>query len=637
MFDLFRSRAKAVRILLGAMLAMVALSMLVYLIPGAGTPVGDVNDQVVAEIGKEAVMVPEVEQQIHNVLGNRQLPPELLASYIPQVVDQAIADRAVAFEAQQLGFEVTDQQLARTLRSLQFGTLPPDQYKQYVEQQMGMSVSDFENNVRLKNYQDAVQMIAMEGIIVPPSEVEAEYHKRNDKIKLDYIAFDPTKLTAEVKPTSADLKSYFDKNGNLFTIPEARDVQLIVADQLKVAESIQVSDAQIQNYYNSHKDDYRTPDRVHARHILLSTTNKPKDEIPKIQAKAEDLLKQIRGGADFAQIAQKNSEDPGLANKGGDLGWVVRGQMVKNFEDTLFALKPKETSNVVTTEYGLHIIQVLEKEPARLRPLEEVKNDIAATLRNQSVFDLMQNLTDQAHAEWAKAPKDGQQIAEKLKLFFATADKFSPGGTLPELGTEPQIGTAIMALKPGEVSQVLQSGNKLVIAEVTAIHAPHPGEFSEVEDKVRKSYIQQRGAELATEKSNKAAELLKQNGGDLKAAAKSVGAEAKTSDFFTRSGAIEGVGSAAVLGDVFDKPVGTIVGPLDSGGPRLVGKIAERQGADMSKLAAERDSIVTQLKGQKAQQRVLLFQDSVLTTLVRQGKIKKHQDVINRLIARYRT
>ena len=127
-------------------------------------------------------------------------------------------------------------------------------------------------------------------------------------------------------------------------------------------------------YYNSHKDQYRTPERVHARHILLSTTNKPKDEIPKIQAKAEDLLKQIRGGADFAQLAQKNSEDPGSAAKGGDLGWVVRGQMVKNFEDTVFALKPKEVSNVMTTEYGFHIIQVLEKEPARLRPLDEVKD-----------------------------------------------------------------------------------------------------------------------------------------------------------------------------------------------------------------------------------------------------------------------
>lgn len=635
MFDLFRSRAKAVKILMGALLTMVALSMLVYLIPGAGTPLGNPNDQVVAEIGKEAVTVPEIEQQIRNVLGNRQLPPEMVATYVPQIVDQAIADRAVAYEGQRLGFQVTDQELAKTLRSLQFGTLPPDQYRQYIEQQMGMTVPEFENNVRLKAYQDDVQMVALEGVIVTPAEVQAEYRKRNDKTKIDYIALDPVKLAAAIKPTTDDLKAYFEKNKNFFTAPETRDVQLIVADQAKVAESIQIPDDQIQAYYNAHKDQYRTPERVHARHILLSTTNKPKDEIPKIQAKAEDLLKQIRGGADFAQLAQKNSDDPGSAAKGGDLGWVVRGQMVKNFEDTVFALKPKEVSNVVTTEYGFHIIQVLEKEPARLRPLDEVKGEIATALRNQQVFDKMQNLADEAHADLVKQPQDAQQIAQKLNLLYVTADKYTQGGTIPELGADPQTAQAVLSLKQGEVSQVLQSGNKLAIAVVTAIHPVHPADFSEVEAKVRENYSQKKALDLVAEDSKKISDLLKQNGGDLKAAAKSVGQEVKTSDFFTRNGAIEGIGSAATLGDSVDKPVGSIIGPLDTGNLTLIGKIVDRQNADMSKFPQERDQMVTQLKGQKAQQLVQLFQDSVLTTLIRDGKVKKHQDVINRLIAQY--
>jgi peptidyl-prolyl cis-trans isomerase D len=639
MFDLFRRRDKAVRILLGVLLGMVALSMLVYLIPGAGTTVGDSSDQVIAEIGKEAVTVPEIELQLRNVLQNRQLPREMVDSYVPQLVDQAITDRAVAYEAQQLGFQVSDKQLARTIRSLQFGTLPADQYRQYIEQQLGMSVPDFENNIRLKNYQDAIQMVALEGIVVSPAEVEAEYRKRNDKIKIEYISVDPTKLAADVKPTPEELKSFFDKSKAMFNVPETKDLQLIVADQAKVAESIQVSDAQVASYYNSHKDQYRTAERVQARHILLSTTNKSKDEIPKIQAKAEDLLKQIRSGADFAQLAQKNSEDPGSASKGGDLGWVVRGQMVKNFEDTAFSLKPKEVSNVITTEYGLHIVQVMEKEPARLRPIEEVKTEIATALKNQTVFDQMQTRTDQAHAELVKAPQSAQPIAQKLNLLFVSADKYSQGRPIPELGAlDAQIGASIQALKQGEVSQVLQAGNKLAIAVVTATHAPHPAEFSEVEAQVRQSYSQQHATQLASEKSKKAADLLKENGGDLKAAAKSVGLEVKTSDFISRDSAIEGIGSAVYLAEAFSKPVGTVVGPLAAGGPAsLLGKIVERQPADMSKLAQERDTIVTQLKSQKAQQRSMLFQDSVLTTLIRQGKIKKHQDTINRLIARYRS
>ncbi len=138
MFHLFRSQAKAVRILLGALLGVMALSMLLYLIPGTGITAADSNaDQVVAEIGKSTVTVGEVQQQLRNALQNQRLPPEYAATIIPQLVDQAIAERAVAYEAEQLGFRVSDRDLANTLRSFPFGSLPADQYQQYVKQQVG--------------------------------------------------------------------------------------------------------------------------------------------------------------------------------------------------------------------------------------------------------------------------------------------------------------------------------------------------------------------------------------------------------------------------------------------------------------------------------------------------------------------
>src|SRR5580700_5832244 len=176
MFDLFRSRAKAVRIMLGAMLAVVALSMLLYLIPGTGITAADSGaDQVVAEIGKSSVTVGQVQQQLRNALQNQRLPPDLAATYIPQLVDQAIAERAVSYEAEQLGVRISDRDLAYNLRSLPFGSMPPDQYQQYVEQQTGMSVPEFENNLRLKGYEDSIINLATEGIIVTPAEAENEY------------------------------------------------------------------------------------------------------------------------------------------------------------------------------------------------------------------------------------------------------------------------------------------------------------------------------------------------------------------------------------------------------------------------------------------------------------------------------
>jgi len=460
MFDLFRSSQKGKKILLSVVLGVVALSMLLYLIPGAGAPTSSgANDQIVAEIGGEAITVRQVEQGIRNVLQGRQVSPDVIAAIVPQLVEQTITDRALAYEAKRLGFEVTDGQLANQIRSNpQVAALTPQQYQMFIEQQFNQTVPEYEGNLRLGLLSQNIQNIAMEGAFVSPAEVEAEYRKRNETAKIDYIAFDPAKVASEIKASPEELKAYFEKNKAFFPAPESRSVQLIVADQVKVGQSIQVSDTQVQSFYNSHKDQFRTKERVKARHILVSILNKPAAEVPKLKAKAEDLLKQIKAGADFAKMAQENSDDKSNASKGGDLGWVMRGQMVPEFEKATFALKTNQISDVVTTNYGFHIVQVLEKEDAHLRPLDEVRAEIVTSLKSQTLNERMQALADQAHAELVKAPQNAQQIANKLGLLFITVDKFKAGDTIPELGADAQVAGAIASMQKGAVSQVMQSG-----------------------------------------------------------------------------------------------------------------------------------------------------------------------------------
>jgi peptidyl-prolyl cis-trans isomerase D len=639
MFDLFRSSQKGKKILLSVVLGVVALSMLLYLIPGAGTPTGmGNNDQVVAEIGSETVTVQQVERAVRNVLGNRQVSPDVISAIVPQIVEQNITDRALAYEAKRLGFQVTDAELANTIRSFgQLGGLTPQQYQMTIEQQQNITVPEFEADVRLDQFRQAIQNIAMEGAFVSPAEIEAEYKRRNDMVKVDYIAFDPAKLGIQFKTTPEELKAYFDKNKGFFPAPESRSVQLIVADQVKVGESIQVSDTQVLSYYNSHQDQFRTKERVKARHILVSILNKPPAEVPKLKAKAEDLLKQIRAGADFAKLAEQNSDDKTSAVKGGDLGWVTRGQMVPEFENATFALKAGQIGDLVTTNYGFHIVQVTEKEDAHLRPLEEVRSEIVTGIKGQTLNDRMQALADQARAELVKSPQNAQQIASKLGLIFASVDKFKMGDTLPELGSDAQVAGAIASMQKGGVSQVMQSGQKLVIAEVTGVNPPHTADFAEVEPQVRLRFEQEKGVQLAAEKSAKAAEIAKSNGGDLKAAAKAVGLEMKTSTPFNRTGAIEGLGDARYMGDSFDKPVGTVLGPINAGTQTVVVKIVDRVTADLSKMGAERDTIVMQLKRKKSAERAEMLRDSVLNYLSQKGKVKIHQDVMERLQARYRS
>jgi peptidyl-prolyl cis-trans isomerase D len=639
MFNLFRTSQRGQKILLSVVLGVVALSMLVYLIPGAGAPTGGgANDQIVAEIGTETVNVRQVEQGIRVALRGAQVSPEVASAIVPQIVEQVITDRALAYEAKRLGFQVTDAELATTIRTFgELGTLPPQQYRATIEQQQNQTVPEFEGNVRLGLLADAVKNIAMEGAFVSPAEVEAEYRRRNDMAKVDYIAFDPARLEGEVKASPEELKAYFEKNKGFFPAPETRAAQLIVADQIKVGESIQISNLQVQSYYNSHKDQFRTKERVKARHILVSILNKPPAEVPKMKAKAEELLKQIKAGADFAKLAEQNSDDKTNASKGGDLGWVMKGQMVPEFEKATFALKPNQISDVVATNYGFHIVQVLEKEDAHLRPIEDVRNEIVTGIRSQTLNDRMQTLADQAHAELVKAPQNAQQIASKLGLLFVSVDKFKAGDTLPELGADAQVGGAIASMQKGAVSQVMQSGEKLAIAVVTNVYPSHPADFAEAEAQVRTRYDQEKSVRLATEKANKAAEIAKSNGGDLKAAAKAVGLEVKTTTPFNRTGAVEGLGDARYLGDAFDKPVGTVIGPLNVGTQTVLVKIVDRETADLSKMGQERETIVMQLKRKKSQERADLLRDSVVSFLSQKGKVKIHQDVLERLQARYRT
>ncbi len=638
MFDLFRSRDKVVRIFLGGLLVVVAFSMLIYLIPGAGMSTGSSSngDDIVAEIGKDTLTTRDVQQLIQQRMQGQRVPPDMLQFFAPQLIDQAIADRAIAYEAQRMGFVVTDADVAYAIRSIpNLGTLPPDQYRNAIES-MGMSVPEFESNLRKKLYDLRLQDAALSGIVVTPKEVEQEFARRNEKLKLEYIAFDPNKIKAEVKPTDEQLKAYFGRVTNAFVTPETRTFGLVVVDPDRVAASMEVTDAQLQQYYDSHKDQFRTPERVRVRHILLMTQGKPKEQVDKIKLQAEDLLKQIKAGANFAELAKKYSEDPGSKANGGDLGWVVRGQTVKNFENTAFSLKPGEMSNVITTEYGFHIIQVMEKQDARLQPFDEVKNQIATDIKKNSVNDRVQNLADQARAEIAKAPQNAAQIAQQLGLSYAQADNLKNGDPMPIIGVDKQTDEQVFSMAKGEVSPVTQAGNRLVVVVLSDVHKPHPATFAEVESQVRARFVNDEANKIVADRSKQAADMLKSNGGDLQAVAKKFGLEVKTSDFFTRQGAAEGIGSASYFVDYFSKPVGSIIGAVNVGPQTVVCKIAAKEAADPSKLAGERDSILAQLKTKKQDERDALFQDSIMTKLTEEHKIKIHKDVINRIIQGYR-
>jgi len=637
MFDLFRSRDKMVRIVLGALLLLVAASMLLYLVPGGpSTGQRSTDDQVVAEVGGDAITAQDVESELQMEIRNRRVPENLVYVYAPQIMQRMVREKAMAYEAHRLGIQLSDADLANEIQSIGGGQFTDrNAYERFVSEQ-GMTIPQFEARLRESELASRLQTVAALGVVVTPEEAHKAFDEQNEKIKLEYVSYSPSAMKEKINPTDAQLQDYFSKNRGFYNTPEKRDLDVLMIDQEKVAAGIDLSDAQLRNWYNAHIDQFRTPERVHARHILFMTNGKSPDEVNKIKAQAEDVLKQVKSGGDFAALATKYSQDPGSAQKGGDLGWIVHGQTVPNFDKAVFSLKPGETSNLISTEYGFHIVQVLAHEQAHLKTFEEARPEIASELKTQMAGDQMESLADSVRAALVKAPLQGPQIAQKMGAGFVTLGGTVRGAPLPLISMDKEVTASIAALKEGEVSQVLQaSATRMVIVVVRKVIARHPAEFADVKDQVRKTYIERGAQEMAKDNAKKAADIARANG-DLEAAAKATGTTAKTTDDFTRGGAAEGLGQAADFHEAFASPVGAVLGPISTPEGMVVVKVISKTPADESQFAAQRDKIVETLKQRRAQEQSALFVDSVVTRLTNEGKLKFHTDVMQKIMERHK-
>jgi peptidyl-prolyl cis-trans isomerase D len=287
----------------------------------------------------------------------------------------------------------------------------------------------------------------------------------------------------------------------------------------------------------------------------------------------------------------------------------------------------------VTTEYGYHIIQVLEKEPARVKPFDEVKDSIADQLKKQGVNDKMQAAMDQARAALLKAPGSAADVAKQFDLELVTAKDLAAGEAIPSIGVSPVISGAVTGMKPNTVSDVLVvPGNKLALVVLNGITPPRPAEFADVEAKVRDLYVTSESTRLADVAAKNAGERA-HAGEDLAAIAKSEKLEATTSGEITANDSITGLGPAAELPDIFIKPVNSLIGPVAIEGRNIIYKIVDRQTPDPNNFSNERDAAIQELKQQKARAMYALFQDSLMEQARLDGKLKIHQNAIHQLTA----
>src|SRR5580765_5478255 len=556
------NRKLGVRILLGIVVGVLGIGMLSYLLPTS--PTADIqNNDVVAKIGSDQVVtVSEIRQQLSEVARRNQVPKQLEGLYARQILNQLVYAKEIQYEADRLGIKVTNEEIADRVKQFlptAFNGDSPvsmDQYSQLVQQRFNLSVPVFEDYIKQGLLEEKFRRLVTDGISAGPNELLEQYRYQNDKVKLDYALIKPEDLEAKITRSDAEVKEAYEKRKAQYQVPEKRVVEYGLVDLIKLRQGLQISDDELKLKYQQNIQDYQVPNRVHAEHILLMTVNKTDAEVEEIKKKAEDVLKQVKKGAKFDELAKKYSEDPGSKDKGGDLGWLIQGQTVPEFEKAAFSLQAGAVSDLVKTQYGFHIIKVLEKETAHTKSFEEVKDSISAPLMLAKADDSASKLADQLSAEIRKSNRTPlADLAKQFHLEVAQTRPIAATDPLLELGNSPEIKDAIFRLREGEVSQPIRTDRGYIVLTLKQTIPAHPGSLDEVREKLVASLKQEKALQLAR---SKAEELSKRGkaGEKFDVVAKALGLEAKTSDDFSRAGSIPGVGSGKQVTAAFNMKVG---------------------------------------------------------------------------------
>jgi peptidyl-prolyl cis-trans isomerase D len=632
--DLERNRW--VKIGMSVLLGVICLSMLTYLIPGMGSAAFTNSPDAVATVGGQSITATDVQRQLNTALHGQSVPDVLKGLYVKQVLDQMILKQALTVEAQRLGIRVTDQELSDRIKQIlpaawNGDTWLKDRYTTEVQTRTGMSIPEFEDFLRDQMLQEKFRQLVTDAITVSPAEIQAEYRRRNEKVQIEYVVVRPADLASTIQPADAELSAYYSKHAGLYQIPEKRSARYALLDLARLRATTSVGDDALRAYYNSHIEEYKVENRVHVEHILFKTVGKTDAEIAEIRQKADDVLKKAKSGANFEDLAKKFSEDDGTKPKGGDLGWIVEGQTVPEFQQAAFTLPKGSISDLVKTQYGFHIIKVLDHEQAHTKSFEEVRSTIEPTVLDEKVSAEANDAAEKIAAAIRQSnhqPLD--DLAKKFNLNIGELPFASVTDPPAAFANSQDVRTAVFQLRPGELSQPIQTPQGILIVTPKDAQAGHQGTFAEVRDRVLADYQQEQSVALAKSKADELAKQAK-SGEAFDKAAKSLNLDAKASESLSRTGSIPDVGSGQLIEAAFTMPVGQVSDPKDVAGAWLVYRVAAHEPLNDAAVVLQADQIRLQLLQTKQNAAFDAFRLALEDRLKKEGKLVINADAMKRL------
>ena len=546
-----------------------------------------------------------------------------------RILSQMVDEEAMVAEADRLGLRVSDAELAERIKRMagfqQNGQFVGEvAYRDILQMQRPpIRPSEFEDQLRRSLMGEKLQAAVTSWVRVADADVDAEYRKRNEKLKLNLAVFTASKFQAGIQPTDAELAAQFNAHQDSYKLPEKRRVRFLAISADALRDKMTATPQEVETRYKDSVQMFSTPEQVRASHILFKTEGKDEAAVKKT---AEAVLTRAKAGEDFAALAKKYSEDDSNKDKGGDLDYFGRGIMAKEFEDAAFSMTPGQVSDLVKTVFGFHIIKVTDKKAAATRTLDEVRAQVTEQVKDEKAQRQASQVADEVAKE-IKQPADLDTVAKARGLMVGDSGLFAREEPLAGIGFAPAVSAEAFSMQQGKVSGELKTTQGFAFIALTEIQAPRVPKLDEVKAKVRDDVVRLKAVELAKTKAASMAQAAAK--GNFAAAAKASGVEVKTTDFVPRGTALPDVGVSSAVDDaVFKLKAGETAGPIATDNAVVVAQVTERQDVKPEGLSTERDALRDELLQQRRQEFFAAYMAKAKTKM----KISYNSETIKTLL-----
>lgn len=589
----------------------------------------------VATVDGHQILTKDIDQQAEQL--RRRLEqiygPETAAAMArfnvrEEALEQLIDQQLVLDEANRLGLRISDAALEQMIESQSAfqvdGHFDVAIYQAALRGE-NMRPADFESDVRLDMIQQLVQRMVTETVEIGDAEARQTYDQLNLKLAMSYVEIPYKDFESAITTTDKQIADFYQAHREQFREPERISFDFICYDPDRLAGKVNPSDKQIQEYYNRYRDsNFAHPEQVRARHILIAVAA---DATPAqraaAKARADDLLKQIKAGANFVKLAQQYSEDPGTKNNGGDLGYFSQSEMVKPFADAVFRMKTGEMT-VVQTQFGYHVIEVEDHKLARVDTLQDARPKIIEALRHRAGAEEAHQAIDQDLAA-ALGGKGFQELADKRGLELVKTPMLANGERTPEI-SDPRVVQEAFKLNPNDV-RVINGRDAQYIVKLVERKPSYLPKLAEIETKVRAALVRQMAEDKALERATAFLKQAKDPAGFAAAAAAAKLAIHTTGEFSLADNSVPTIGEfhEAVQGaSLLPRVPGIIASPLALDGNAYVFEVNSRAAPSDDQWKQAKGAFMEQLLKQRQSQ----AWESFVQELRSRAQISVHPELI---------